>query len=51
MSPILYSVIGGASMLIITSVYRLMESGIRKRVTVQSPEMKAVLQLGPASYA
>ena len=48
MNPIIYSIIGGASMLIITSIYRLTESGIRKRVTVRSPEMKAVLQLGPA---
>ena len=47
MSPILYSVIGGASMLIITSIYRLMESGIRKRVTVRSPEMAAVMQIVP----
>jgi hypothetical protein len=48
MSPILYSIIGGASMLLITSLYRLAESSLRKRVTVRSPEMQAVLQMVPA---
>lgn len=48
MSPILYSIIGGASMLLVTSLYRLAESSIRKRVTVRSPEMQAVLQMVPA---
>jgi hypothetical protein len=47
MSPILYSIIGGASMLLITSIYRLAESGIRKRITVRSPEMAAVMQIVP----
>lgn len=47
MSPILYSIIGGASMLLITSIYRLAESSIRKRVTVRSPEMAAVMQIVP----
>lgn len=48
MSPILYSIIGGASMLFLTSLYRLAESSLRKRVTVRSPEMQAVLQMVPA---
>jgi hypothetical protein len=47
MSPILYSIIGGASMLIITSLYRLAESSLRKRITVRSPEMGAVMQIVP----
>jgi hypothetical protein len=47
MSPILYSIIGGASMLLITSLYRLAESSLRKRITVRSPEMGAVMQIVP----
>jgi hypothetical protein len=47
MSPVLYSIIGGASMLLITSLYRLAESSLRKRITVRSPEMGAVMQIVP----
>jgi hypothetical protein len=34
--------------LIVTSIFRIAESGIRKRITVRSPESKAIQEIVPA---
>lgn len=47
MNNILISALSILGTLLLTSIYRLISASIRKRVTVKSPEMRAIEQLIP----
>jgi hypothetical protein len=51
MNTIIPALIGGAAMLVISSIYKLIETSVRRRVTVRSPEAQAIAKIVPAVNA